>query len=86
MAAAALGNDTEHILVSGAIAIGKSAAAASFADEETESAARTLFSCVMQHKLSEHLTREVVRRSMFPVSVFPLTTLFCEAMAQYKLK
>ena len=86
MAAAALEIVAEQILASSTMAIDQSGVAASFADEETLSAARTLFTCVMQHKLCEHVMREVDRRSMLPVTVFSLSTLFCEAMALYKLK
>ena len=86
MAAAALEIVAEQILTTSTMAINRSGAAASFADEETLEAARTLFTCVMQHKLCEHVMREVDRRSMLPVTVFSLSTLFCEAMALHKLK
>ena len=85
MAAAALEIVAEQILSSSAMAVDQSGVAASFADEETLSAARTLFTCVMQHKLCMHVMREVDRRSMLPVAVFSLSTLFSEAMTLYKL-
>jgi 3-hydroxyacyl-CoA dehydrogenase len=76
----------EQILASNTMAIDPSGVAASFANDETLSAARTLYTCVMHRRLCEHVMREVERRNMLPITIHSLSTLFCEAMTLYKMK
>ena len=75
----------EQLLVSNLVSIDH-ARISTFADDETLSAARTLYTCVVERMLCDHVMCEVERRGLLPVTINTLSALLCEALALYKLK
>ena len=85
LASAALRVVVEQLLVSNLVNVNH-ARISTFADDETLSAARALYTCVVERMLCEHVMCEVERRGLLPVTINTLSALVCEALALYKLK
>jgi hypothetical protein len=85
MAKGALEVVVEQLLVSNVLHIDQSNVSAVLVDDETLGAARTLFNCVMERLLCDRVMRDAERRNMFPVTIYSLSALLCEALALYKL-
>jgi hypothetical protein len=85
LATAALQVVVEQLLVSNLVNVNHARITA-FADDETLGAARTLYTCIVERMLCEHVMCEVERRGLLPVTINTLSSLVCEALALYKLK